>query len=102
MSTIYTSAEQLIGNTPLVELTHIEKEFDLKARLIAKLELFNPAGSVKDRVALAMINDAEMLMCHKVTHKNLIDSSPLFRYYLTHTPCNFFVKPIDSDTSEEI
>lgn len=59
MSTIYTSAEQLIGNTPLVELTHIEKEFDLKARLIAKLELFNPAGSAKDRVALAMINDAE-------------------------------------------
>ena len=59
MSTIYTSAEQLIGNTPLVELTHIEKEFDLKARLIAKLELFNPADSVKDRVALAMINDAE-------------------------------------------
>ena len=59
MSTIYTSAEQLIGNTPLVELTHIEKELGLKARLIAKLELFNPAGSVKDRVALAMINDAE-------------------------------------------
>ena len=43
-----------------------------------------------------------MLMCHKVTRKNLIDSNPLFRYYLTHTPCNFFVKPIDSDTSEEI
>ena len=59
MSTIYTSAEQLIGNTPLVELTHIEKELGLKARLIAKLELFNPAGSVKDRVALAIINDAE-------------------------------------------
>ena len=59
MSTIYTSAEQLIGNTPLVELTHIEKELGLKAKLIAKLELFNPAGSVKDRVALAMINDAE-------------------------------------------
>lgn len=59
MSTIYTSAEQLIGNTPLVELTQIEKELGLKARLIAKLELFNPAGSVKDRVALAMINDAE-------------------------------------------
>lgn len=59
MSTIYTSVEQLIGNTPLVELTHIEKELGLKARLIAKLELFNPAGSVKDRVALAMINDAE-------------------------------------------
>ncbi len=59
MSIIYTSAEQLIGNTPLVELTHIEKELGLKAKLIAKLELFNPAGSVKDRVALAMINDAE-------------------------------------------
>ena len=59
MSTIYTSAEQLIGNTPLVELTQIEKELGLKAKLIAKLEFFNPAGSVKDRVALAMINDAE-------------------------------------------
>lgn len=59
MSIIYTSAEQLIGNTPLVELTQIEKELGLKAKLIAKLELFNPAGSVKDRVALAMINDAE-------------------------------------------
>lgn len=59
MSTIYTSAEQFIGNTPLVELTQIEKELGLKAKLIAKLELFNPAGSVKDRVALAMINDAE-------------------------------------------
>ena len=50
----------------------------------------------------ARITLPAMLMCHKVTHKNLIDSSPLFRYYLTHTPCNFFVKPIDSDTSEEI
>ena len=59
MSIIYTSAEQLICNTPLVELTQIEKELGLKAKLIAKLELFNPAGSVKDRVALAMINDAE-------------------------------------------
>ena len=59
MSTIYSSAEQLIGNTPLVELTHIEKELNLKAKIIAKLEMFNPAGSVKDRVALAMINDAE-------------------------------------------
>lgn len=59
MSIIYTSAKQLIGNTPLVELTQIEKELGLKAKLIAKLELFNPAGSVKDRVALAMINDAE-------------------------------------------
>ena len=51
---------------------------------------------------MVTITPAPMLMCHKVTHKNLIDSSPLFRYYLTHTPCNFFVKPIDSDTSEEI
>ena len=51
---------------------------------------------------LKTINAEEMLMCDKVTHKNLIDSSPLFRYYLTHTLCNFFVKPIDSDTSEEI
>ena len=50
----------------------------------------------------ATTTPVRMLMCHKVTHKNLIDSSPLFRYYLTHTPCNFFVKPIDSDTSEEI
>ena len=59
MSKIYTSADQLIGRTPLLELTHIEKEFGLKARLVAKVESFNPAGSVKDRVALAMINDAE-------------------------------------------
>lgn len=44
----------------------------------------------------------QMLMCHKVTHKNLIDSSPLFRYCLTHASCNFFVKTIDSDTSKEI
>lgn len=49
----------------------------------------------------ALLRD-RMLMCHKVTRKNLIDSNPLFRYYLAHTPCNFFVKPIDSDTSEEI
>lgn len=59
MSKIYKSAEELIGKTPLVELTNIEKEFNLKAKIIAKLEYFNPAGSVKDRVALAMINDAE-------------------------------------------
>ena len=50
----------------------------------------------------ARITLPAMLMCHKVTRKNLIDSNPLFRYYLTHTLCNFFVKPIDSDTSEEI
>jgi len=59
MSKIYTSADQLIGHTPLLELTHIEKEQDLKATILAKLEYFNPAGSVKDRIALAMIEDAE-------------------------------------------
>ena len=59
MSKIYTSADQLIGHTPLLELTHIEKEYGLKAKLVAKVESFNPAGSVKDRVALAMIDDAE-------------------------------------------
>ena len=56
---IYQSASQLIGKTPLLELSHIEKEFDLKAKIIAKLEYFNPAGSVKDRIAKAMIEDAE-------------------------------------------
>lgn len=59
MSHIYTSADQLIGNTPLLELTHIEQEFGLKARILAKLEYFNPAGSVKDRIAKAMIDAAE-------------------------------------------
>ncbi len=59
MSDIYTSADQLIGKTPLLELTHIEKKFGLKARVLAKLEYFNPAGSVKDRIAKAMIDDAE-------------------------------------------
>lgn len=59
MSKIYTSADQLIGKTPLLELTHIEKELDLKATILAKLEYFNPAGSVKDRIAKAMIDDAE-------------------------------------------
>jgi len=59
MSKIYTSADQLIGNTPLLELTHIEKEFGLKAKILAKLEYFNPAGSVKDRIAKSMIDDAE-------------------------------------------
>ena len=56
---IYTSADQLIGNTPILELTHIEKELGLKAKILAKLEYFNPAGSVKDRIAKAMIDDAE-------------------------------------------
>ena len=59
MSNIYTSADQLIGKTPLLELTNIEKEYGLKAKILAKLEYFNTAGSVKDRVAKAMIVDAE-------------------------------------------
>lgn len=59
MSRIYTSADQLIGRTPLLELTHIEKEESLGARILAKLEYFNPAGSAKDRIAKAMIDDAE-------------------------------------------
>ncbi|MBP3654044.1 MAG: cysteine synthase A [Oscillospiraceae bacterium] len=59
MANIYTSADQLIGKTPLLELTHIEKELGLNAKVLAKLEYFNPAGSVKDRIAKAMIDDAE-------------------------------------------
>lgn len=59
MSKIYTSADQLIGKTPLLELTHIKKQYGLKARILAKLEYFNPAGSVKDRIAKAMIDEAE-------------------------------------------
>ena len=59
MSKIYTSADQLIGKTPLLELTHVEKTENLDARILAKLEYFNPAGSVKDRIAKKMIDDAE-------------------------------------------
>ena len=59
MANIYTAADQLIGKTPLLELTHIEKDLGLEARILAKLEYFNPAGSVKDRIAKAMIDDAE-------------------------------------------
>ena len=59
MARIYSSAQQLVGNTPLLQLQKIEKEYALKARLLAKLEFFNPGGSVKDRVALAMVRDAE-------------------------------------------
>ena len=59
MSKIYTSADQLIGKTPLLELTHLEKKYGLKAKILAKLESFNPAGSVKDRIAKAMIDEAE-------------------------------------------
>lgn len=63
MSHIYTSADQLIGRTPLLELTHLEKKYGLKARILAKLEYLNPAGSVKDRIARAMIDDAEAGAC---------------------------------------
>ena len=59
MANIFTSADQLVGKTPLLELTHIEKEFNLQAKIYAKLEYFNPAGSVKDRIAKSMIEDAE-------------------------------------------
>lgn len=59
MAKVYTSADQLIGKTPLLELTHIEQEYGLKAKVLAKLEYFNPAGSVKDRVAKAILDDAE-------------------------------------------
>ena len=59
MSKIYTSADQLIGKTPLLELSNIEKSLGLEARVLGKLEYFNPAGSVKDRIAKAMIDDAE-------------------------------------------
>ena len=59
MPSIYTSADQLIGKTPLLELTHIKKETGVKARILAKLGYFNPAGSVKDRIAKAMIDEAE-------------------------------------------
>ena len=59
MGMIYTSADQLIGGTPLLELTNIEKELGLKARILAKLEYLNPAGSVKDRIAKAMLDAAE-------------------------------------------
>lgn len=59
LSNIYKTADQLIGKTPLLELTHIEKEENLKATVLAKLEYFNPAGSVKDRIAKAILDDAE-------------------------------------------
>ena len=61
MSKIYTSADQLIGKTPLLELTHIEEKYGLKAKILAKLEYFNPAGSVKDRIAKAMIDDLSLI-----------------------------------------
>lgn len=70
MAKIYTSIEQLIGNTPLLELKNIQKKFGLKAQIFAKLEYFNPAGSVKDRVALSMINEAEK--SGKLTQESVI------------------------------
>ena len=77
-----------------ISLSSYRDKFILKGGMLVAAMVGLDARSTMDLDA--------MLMCHKVTHKNLIDSSPLFRYYLTHTPCNFFVKPIDSDTSEEI
>ncbi|MDD3169819.1 MAG: pyridoxal-phosphate dependent enzyme, partial [Eubacteriales bacterium] len=59
MEKVYKSLTELIGRTPLLELTNYEKKYELKARLIAKLEYFNPAGSIKDRIAKAMLDDAE-------------------------------------------
>ncbi len=70
MGKIYTSADQLIGKTPLLELTHIEKQEKLNARILAKLEYFNPAGSVKDRIAKAMLDDAES--CGKLNAGSVI------------------------------
>lgn len=70
MSKIYTSADQLIGKTPLLELTHIEKKYGLKAKVLAKLEYFNPAGSVKDRIAKKMLDDAEA--AGKITPESVI------------------------------
>lgn len=74
MSKIYTSADQLIGKTPLLELTHIEKKYGLKAKVLAKLEYFNPAGSVKDRIARKMLDDAEA--AGKLTPILLLSSQP--------------------------
>ena len=70
MANIYTSADQLIGRTPLLELTHIEKEYHLQAKLLAKVEFLNPAGSIKDRVAKAMLDDAERM--GKLTKNSVI------------------------------
>ena len=70
MSKIYNGALELVGNTPLVEVKNIEEELGLEARILVKLEYFNPAGSVKDRIAKAMIEDAEdILLAHQTTVK---------------------------------
>ena len=88
MANIYQGTLGLIGNTPLVEVTNIEKAYDLKARVLVKLEYFNPAGSVKDRIAKAMIEDAEVLYelrhvkdyIQRVTCKNCIQIIACKRY----------------------
>lgn len=78
MSAIYTSADQLIGKTPLLELTHIEKELGLKAKILAKLEYFNPAGSVKDRIAKAMMPLVKMpRISTPVTTPHIFPSPPM-------------------------
>ena len=77
MSHIYTSADQLTGGTPLLELTHVEQDYHLEARVLAKLEYFNPAGSVKDRVAKAMLDDAEARGVLKPTSVMTFQKLPL-------------------------
>ena len=75
MSKVYTSVTELIGRTPLIELVNIEKKYDLKAKVVAKLELFNPAGSVKDRVARAMVSSKRVqqsLNRHQVTQASVL------------------------------
>ena len=69
MAKIYTSVDQLIGHTPLLELTHLEKEFNLQAKIYAKLEYFNPAGSVKDRIGKNMIDEVEKSGALKLSPK---------------------------------
>ena len=85
MSKIYTSADQLIGHTPLLELTHIEAAEGLEAKLLAKLEYFNPAGSVKDRIAKAMLDDAE--------HRPLQIVCNVYCEYLRFSPAGSVTPP---------
>ena len=74
MSKVYTSADQLIGHTPLLELTHLEKKYNLEAKVIAKVEYFNPAGSVKDRIAKNMLDEAEKQKSYSADHYAMIVS----------------------------
>ena len=85
MSKIYTSIDQLIGRTPLLELTRIEKHFNLNAKILAKLEYFNPAGSVKDRIAKAMIDDAEAN--GKLKPGSVIIDERKYRHWLIISRC---------------